>query len=116
MLRCCPARLGRGRSAHRPTACRRPLHPYCGVATPRPCRSRKLRAEIDHNKRLVEDHTEKLSTGRAQIDEIKAETEALLSERNDLETNVLEQREVVSQLEQRLERTRPQSHRVNKDS
>jgi len=79
-------------------------------------RSRKLRAEIDHNKRLVEDHTEKLSTGRAQIDEIKAETETLLSERNDLETNVLEQREVVSQLEQRLERTRPQSHRVNKDS
>ena len=78
-------------------------------------RTRQLRAEIDHNKRLVEDHTEKLSAGRAQVEEIKAETETLLRERNDLETNVLEQREVVSQLEQRLERTRPQSHRVDKD-
>ena len=78
-------------------------------------RSRKLRAEIEHNKQLVVDHTEKLSAGRAQINEIKAETETLLSQRNDLETQVLEQREVVSQLEQRLERTRPQSHRVEKD-
>ena len=77
-------------------------------------RTRQLRSEIDHNKRLVKDHTEKLSTERSQIDEIKAETETLLRERNDLETNVLEQREVVAQLEQRLERTRPQSHRVNK--
>ena len=78
-------------------------------------RTQQLKAEIDHNKQLVEDHTEKLSAGRAQIEEIKAETERLLRERNDLETDVLKQREVVSQLEQRLERTRPQSHRVDKD-
>ena len=77
-------------------------------------RTRQLKAEIEHNKRLVEDHSEHLESGRSQVDEIKAETETLLFERGELETQVLEQREAVSQLEQRLERTRPQSHRVDK--
>ena len=77
-------------------------------------RTRQLKAEIEHNRSLVEDHSEKLESGRSQIDEIKAETETLLHERGELESEVLEQREAVSQLEQRLERTRPQSHRIDK--
>ena len=78
-------------------------------------RSRTLQAEVDHNKRLIEEHTEKLESVRAKIEEVKEETESLLKERGSLETDVIQQREQVTQLEQRLERTKPQSHRVDKD-
>ncbi len=78
-------------------------------------RSRQLQAEVDHNKRLIEEHTEKLESVRAKIEEVKEETESLLKERGGLETDVIQQREQVTQLEQRVERTRPKSHRVDKD-
>ena len=35
-------------------------------------RTRQLKAEIEHNKRLVEDHSEHLESGRSQVDVMRS--------------------------------------------
>jgi peptidoglycan hydrolase CwlO-like protein len=77
-------------------------------------RARKLQAEITHNKRLIDGHTDKLTAARTKIDQIKNDTEGYLRKRSKLEAEVMQLREEVSQREQRLERTRPKSRRVDK--
>ena len=77
-------------------------------------RRRQLQGESVHNTRLIENHTAKLKSVRSEIDEVKEEMESLVAERAKLESTVIEQREQVTQLEVRLERTRPKSRRVDK--
>ena len=77
-------------------------------------KSRRLRAEIEHLQQQVDGHNEELGLARRRVDRQKSETTALLAERSRLETLVLEHRRTVSDLEERLERTRPKSRRVDK--
>lgn len=78
--------------------------------------ARRLQAEVDHAKRLIDDHTESLAMDRAKIDEVKQETEELLAKRNETERTVVDKRSELTGLEERLERTRPKSHRVDTDN
>ena len=77
-------------------------------------RARKLQAEIVHNKHLIDGHSSKLIAARSKIDGIKNDTEGFLRKRSKLEAEVMQLREDVSQREQRLERTKPKSRRVDK--
>ena len=77
-------------------------------------RARQLQGESAHNTRLIEEHTEKLKSVRSRIDEAKEEMESLLAERGKLESDVMAQRDQLTELEERMERTRPKSHRVDK--
>ena len=76
----------------------------------------QLRGEIDHNRVLIKDHMENLESVRLKIDEARGAMEALLAQRGKLESDVVKRRGEVTQMEERLERTRPKSRRVDKTS
>lgn len=76
-------------------------------------RARRLKAETDHTGQQIDDHAANLAMDRAKIDALKTETSALLVKRDGLERAVLEKRAELTQLEERLERTRPKSRRVD---
>ena len=76
-------------------------------------RTQRMRAEIDHLQVQIAGHTEELSLARNRVDRVKGETADLLRERDDLENEVMEKRRAVTGLEERLERSRPRSHRVD---
>ena len=76
-------------------------------------RTRRLRAEIDHLQVQIAGHQEELSLARNRVDRVKGETADLLRQRDDLENEVHTKRRAVTDLEERLERTRPRSHRVD---
>ena len=77
-------------------------------------KSRRLRAEIDHLQQVVDGHNDELTLVRRRMERQKEETTGLLQERSQLETQVLDQRRAVTNLEERLERARPKSRRVDK--
>ena len=78
-------------------------------------RTRQLKGEIDHTTRLIADHMEQMKSVRSKIDETKGQMQSLLEERGKLESDVVHRRGEVTELEARLERTRPSTHRVDKD-
>ena len=76
-------------------------------------RIRQLNGETAHTRSLVESHTEALAATKVKADGYKNENMALLRERDDLEGQVHELRQQLTALEERLERTRPSSRRVD---
>ena len=78
--------------------------------------SRKLKAEVEKLKGRIEDHNEHLESGRTKLESINNDTEMLVRQRGRIEGTVLEQRAIVTGLEEKLARTKPQSHRVDKSA
>ena len=78
-------------------------------------RQRQLYAETAHARSLIDNHKETLALTQAKIDQIKTDSEALLKERIDMESEVQEKRATLTALEERLERTRPARFRIDKN-
>lgn len=76
-------------------------------------RQRQLAAELHRLRRLIEDHTEKLERVKAGTTSLENETKVLIDRRESLNAQVVEQREKLTDLEERLERIRPKSHRID---
>jgi len=77
-------------------------------------RAQEMRAEIERARGLIESHTEELTTARARIGQLDEALGVLMQERDKLERSVEERRAELTALEERLERTRPKSRRVDK--
>lgn len=75
----------------------------------------RLRAEIEHARQLIESHTDELTTVREETLQLDAESGVLMQKRDQLERSVAERRAEVAKLEERLERARPRSRRVDMD-
>lgn len=81
-------------------------------------RSRHLSVEVQRLRKLTDDHAESLAEIRKRTKDVERETEILIRKREELHAKVLESRESLTQLEEKLERIKPKSHQVDnkKDS
>ena len=76
-------------------------------------RSRHLSTEVSRLRKLANDHADSLASIKNRIKETERETEQFIRRREELHAAVLEKREVLTQLEEKLERVKPKSHRVD---
>ncbi len=75
-------------------------------------RQRQLVAELHRLRGLIEGHTQRTETIRALTQNIERETKTLIERRTELQAKVLEDRTKLTDMEERLERVRPKSHRI----
>jgi len=76
----------------------------------------RVRAEIEHAREVVVSLTDRLATVKSKTEEVKVEVGVLARDRDELERRVLDERQRLTDLEQRLEKTRPKSRRVDMGS
>ena len=75
-------------------------------------RQRQLQAELHRLRSRIEGHTQRTETIRNLTADLEAETKTLAARRDELKAKVLEDRVKLTGLEERLERVRPKSHRI----
>ncbi len=79
-------------------------------------RQRQFVAEMHRLRSLIEGHTQRTATVRTVTKNIERETKALIERRTELQAKVLEDRTKLTEMEERLERARPKSHRIENNS
>ncbi len=79
-------------------------------------RQRQLAAEIHRLKGVVETNIDRTASIKVRIEELEKETNILISRRENLHAEVLQAREKLTELEERLERVKPASRRVDNES
>ena len=76
-------------------------------------RAQQFTDEVEQARQLIDSHSAALTAARALVQQLSDETGRLMQERNMLERSVVERRAEVTSLEERLERARPRSRRVD---
>ncbi len=76
-------------------------------------RQRQLAAQVQRLRGLLDSHTEGNEAIRARTTDLEQATKAFISRREELHGRVLQDRERLTEMEERLERIRPKSHRVD---
>ena len=74
---------------------------------------RQLAAQVQRLRGLLDSHTEGNEAIRARTTDLEQATKAFISRREELHGRVLQDRERLTEMEERLERIRPKSHRVD---
>jgi hypothetical protein len=76
-------------------------------------RQRQLTAELHRLGSLIEAHTKRAESIRSVTSNLEQETNTHIARRDELQAQVMADRAKLTALEERLERTRPKSHRID---
>jgi chromosome segregation ATPase len=76
-------------------------------------RQRHLASEVSRLRHIISGHNEALATTRGRTKDLDSDTQALIQKREALHSEVIKAREALTSLEERLEKVKPKSHRVD---
>lgn len=76
-------------------------------------RQRHLASEVSRLRHIIDGHNEALVSTRGRTKDLDSDTQALIQRREALHSEVITAREALTSLEERLEKVKPKSHRVD---